>query len=104
MFRSDNLSTISVLREVLSKEATQRKTSIKITHGQPQWGHTLVCQFCVEVYYPGVKDFTVCTTLVVSPCGEWGPGCTSGMIRLVVLLSYDTTSFPNYTDTIIDGH
>jgi len=39
VFRSDNLSTISVLREVLSKEATQRKISVKITHGQQGvWG------------------------------------------------------------------
>ena len=33
LFRSDNMSTISVLKEVLSKEATQRKIAIKMTHG-----------------------------------------------------------------------
>lgn len=32
VFRSDNLSTISVLKEVLSKEATQRKIAVKISH------------------------------------------------------------------------
>lgn len=31
-FRSDNMSTISVLKEVLSKEAAQKKTAVKITH------------------------------------------------------------------------
>ena len=43
MFRSDNLSTISVLREVLSKEATQRKISVKITHGQQGCVGVCVC-------------------------------------------------------------
>lgn len=33
MFRSDNMSTISVLKEVLSKETAQRKMSVRITHG-----------------------------------------------------------------------
>ena len=33
VFRSDNLSTISVLREVLSKETAQKKISVKISHG-----------------------------------------------------------------------
>ena len=32
-FRTDNISTVSVLKEVLSKEATQRKVSIKINQG-----------------------------------------------------------------------
>ena len=32
-FRTDNISTVSVLKEVLSKEATQRKVSIKIIQG-----------------------------------------------------------------------
>ena len=33
VLRSDNLSAISVLREVLSKETAQKKVSVKITHG-----------------------------------------------------------------------
>ena len=33
-FKSDNLSTISVIKEVISKEATKKKISIKITHRQ----------------------------------------------------------------------
>ena len=33
VFRSDNLSVISVLREILSKETAQKKISVKITHG-----------------------------------------------------------------------
>ena len=33
-FKSDNLSTISVIKEVISKEATKKKISIKITHGK----------------------------------------------------------------------
>ena len=39
-FRSDNISTISVLKEVLSKEATQKKIAIKTTHG------TYMCMGC----------------------------------------------------------
>ncbi len=39
VFRSDNMSTISVLKEVLSKEATKKNVSVKITHGMVlmQW-------------------------------------------------------------------
>ena len=32
-FRSDNMSTISVLKEVLSKETTRKNISVKISHG-----------------------------------------------------------------------
>ena len=42
-FRTDNISTVSVLKEVLSKEATQRKVSIKINQGV-----SYVCM-CVHV-------------------------------------------------------
>ena len=38
MFRSDNMSTISVLKEVLSKETAQRKMSVRITHGNAPTG------------------------------------------------------------------
>ncbi len=34
VFRSDNISTISVLKEVLSKETSSRKVLVKITHGE----------------------------------------------------------------------
>ena len=34
VFRSDNMSTVSVLREVLSKETALKKTSVRITHGE----------------------------------------------------------------------
>ena len=34
MFRSDNVSTISILKDVLSKEATSRKMSVDMTHGE----------------------------------------------------------------------
>ena len=33
VFRSDNMSTISVLKDVLSKEATQKKITVQISHG-----------------------------------------------------------------------
>ena len=33
-FRSDNISTISVLKEVLSKETSSKKVLVKITHGE----------------------------------------------------------------------
>jgi Bardet-Biedl syndrome 7 protein len=33
-FRSDNISTISILKDVLSKEATSRKMSVNMTHGE----------------------------------------------------------------------
>ena len=32
-FDSDNLSTMSVIKEVMSKEATRKKIQVKITHG-----------------------------------------------------------------------
>ena len=34
IFRSDNMSTISVLKDVLSKEATQKKITVQISHGK----------------------------------------------------------------------
>ncbi len=34
VFRSDNISTISVLKEVLSKETSSKKVLVKITHGE----------------------------------------------------------------------
>ena len=33
VFRSDNMSTISVLKEVLSKITAQRKMQVKFSHG-----------------------------------------------------------------------
>ena len=33
-FRSDNVSTISILKDVLSKEATSRKMSVDMTHSK----------------------------------------------------------------------
>ena len=33
-FKSDNLSTLSVIKEVISKEATKKNISIKLTHGK----------------------------------------------------------------------
>lgn len=42
-FRSDNISTISVLKEVLSKEATQKKIAIKTTHGTYMYMHARTC-------------------------------------------------------------
>ena len=35
VFRSDNMSTVSVLREVLSKETALKKVAVRITHGEP---------------------------------------------------------------------
>ena len=34
VFKSDNLSTVSVLKEVLSKEATKQKITVRIAHGE----------------------------------------------------------------------
>ena len=34
LFQSDNISTISVLKEVLSKEATKKNITIKIAHSE----------------------------------------------------------------------
>lgn len=33
IFRSDNISTISILKDVLTKEATKKKISLNITYG-----------------------------------------------------------------------
>jgi len=33
-FKSDNISTISILKDVLSKEATKRKINLKISYGK----------------------------------------------------------------------
>ena len=33
LFRSDNMSTVSVLREVISKETARKKVPVRITHG-----------------------------------------------------------------------
>ena len=44
IFRSDNMSTISVLKEVLSKETAQRKTQVKFSHGM----HHCICS-CVII-------------------------------------------------------
>lgn len=34
IFRSDNISTISILKDVLTKEATKKKISLNITYGR----------------------------------------------------------------------
>jgi len=33
VFKSDNISTISILKDVLSKEATKRKINLNISYG-----------------------------------------------------------------------
>lgn len=33
-FKSDNISTISILKDVLSKEATKRKINLNISYGK----------------------------------------------------------------------
>lgn len=52
VFRSDNMSTISVLREVLSKETAQKKIPVTITHGSNSrcGGH------CVSTLSPAELD------------------------------------------------
>ena len=37
VFRSDNISTISVLKEVISKLAAQRRTQVNFSYGIYQW-------------------------------------------------------------------
>ena len=34
IFRSDNISTISILKDVLTKEATKKKVRLDITYGE----------------------------------------------------------------------
>lgn len=46
-FKSDNISTISILRDVLSKEATKRKINLNISYGE----FTLI-QFYVQTAAP----------------------------------------------------
>ena len=40
IFRSDNISTISILKDVLSKEATKKNISLNITYGEYGLKHT----------------------------------------------------------------
>lgn len=44
IFRSDNMSTISVLKDVLSKEATQKKIIVQISHGN------ILCYMFIQLY------------------------------------------------------
>ena len=47
-FRSDNISTISILKDVLSKEATNRKINLSISYGN----NLLLCNYVtVSVRY-----------------------------------------------------
>lgn len=44
-FRSDNISTISILSDVLSKEATKKKINLNISYGE----YTFICYFISNV-------------------------------------------------------
>lgn len=46
-FKSDNISTISILKDVLSKEATKRKINLNISYGKICLG---VLLFLVSFY------------------------------------------------------
>lgn len=49
VFRSDNMSTVSVLREVLSKETALKKVAVRITHGEPYEKKFVLCGVNVSV-------------------------------------------------------
>ena len=55
VFRSDNMSTVSVLREVLSKETALKKVAVKFTHGQsPNWR-----KFCVHAQFSWPEQLSI---------------------------------------------
>jgi hypothetical protein len=47
IFRSDNMSTISVLKEVLSKDAAQKTIAIKMTHGEHKFVWVCIKWICM---------------------------------------------------------
>ena len=49
-FRTDNLSTLTVLKEVLSKEATKQNIAVKINYGR-----TTECGCCTAIVVQGVQ-------------------------------------------------
>lgn len=44
-FRSDNISTISILSDVLSKEATKKKINLNISYGE----YNFICYFISNI-------------------------------------------------------
>lgn len=76
-FRSDNISTISILSDVLSKEATKRKINLNISYGgcivilyqclfQSLIYRTQPCSNCLLFYFlhlPDINDDSVSHTL-----------------------------------------
>lgn len=50
VFRSDNISTISVLKEVLSKETSSKKVLVKITHGETMNTCASLSPKCISIH------------------------------------------------------
>ena len=46
-FKSDNISTISIMKDVLSKEATKRKINLNISYGES----TLIGSLLINVFH-----------------------------------------------------
>lgn len=55
IFRSDNISTISILKDVLTKEATKKKISLNITYGT--FLYSLIMVRCEELK---LLNFRIC--------------------------------------------
>lgn len=55
IFRSDNISTISILKDVLTKEATKKKISLNITYGT--FLYILIMVRCEELK---LLNFRIC--------------------------------------------
>lgn len=49
-FKSDNISTISILKDVLSKEATKRKINLNISYGKNFLLYFVVLDFILYSY------------------------------------------------------
>lgn len=57
IFRSDNISTISILKDVLTKEATKKKISLNITYGRFLYTCILIMVKCEELR---LLNFRIC--------------------------------------------
>lgn len=57
IFRSDNISTISILKDVLTKEATKKKISLNITYGSFLYTCILIMVKCEELR---LLNFRIC--------------------------------------------
>lgn len=97
IFRSDNISTISILKDVLTKEATKKKISLNITYGRFLYTCILIMVKCEELR---LLNFRICKS-------QWDTGYLIYMYLiswswyLNVILTCATISFAEINDDSI---